>query len=112
MNKLKNILNKRLGFMGLLVALLWIKTVIAYYSDFSLGVSDPLQHFILIINPIATAVILLSIALYINRPKISYIVMGFIYLLESALLYGNILYYREFSDFLSFITFSGAAKLS
>ncbi|ATO46841.1 hypothetical protein C5L30_000725 [Companilactobacillus farciminis] len=112
MNKLKNILNKRLGFMGLLVALLWIKTVIAYYSDFSLGVSDPLQHFILIINPIATAVILLSIALYINRPKISYIVMGFIYLLESALLYGNILYYREFSDFLSFNTIAGAAKVS
>lgn len=112
MNKLKNILNKRLGFMALLVALLWIKTIIAYYCDFSLGVSDPLQHFILIINPIATAVILLSIALYINRSKISYIVMGFIYVLESALLYGNILYYREFSDFLSFNTIAGAAKVS
>ncbi|WP_119318282.1 LTA synthase family protein [Companilactobacillus formosensis] len=112
MNKLKNILNKRLGFMALLVALLWIKTIIAYYCDFSLGVSDPLQHFILIINPIATAVILLSIALYINRSKISYIVMGFIYLLESALLYGNILYYREFSDFLSFNTIAGATKVS
>ncbi|CAJ1180183.1 LTA synthase family protein [Companilactobacillus nantensis] len=112
MNKLKNILDKRLGFMGLLIFFLWIKTVIAYYVDFSLGVSDPLQHLILIINPIATAVILLSIALYINRPKISYIVMGVIYVLESALLYGNILYYREFSDFLSFNTIAGVSKVS
>ncbi|MGQ2375699.1 LTA synthase family protein [Companilactobacillus zhachilii] len=112
MNKLKNILDKRLGFMGLLIFFLWIKTVIAYYADFSLGVSDPLQHLILIINPIATAVILLSIALYINRPKISYIVMGVIYVLESALLYGNILYYREFSDFLSFNTIAGVSKVS
>ncbi|KRN99041.1 LTA synthase family protein [Companilactobacillus kimchiensis] len=112
MNKFKNILNKRLGFMALLIFALWIKTVIAYYLDFSLGVSDPLQHLILIINPIATTLILLSIALYINNPKISYIVMGVIYLLESALLYGNILYFREFSDFLSFNTIAGASKVS
>lgn len=112
MNKLKSFLSKRLGFMTMLVGFLWIKTIIAYYTDFSLGVSDPLQHLILIINPIATAVILLSVALYITRSKISYIVMGIIYILESALLYGNILYYREFSDFLSFNTIAGASKVS
>ncbi|MQS76444.1 LTA synthase family protein [Companilactobacillus halodurans] len=112
MNKLKHLLSKRLGFMSFLIALLWVKTVIAYYVDFSLGASDPLQHLILIINPIATTLILLSIALYINRPKLSYIIMGIIYVLESALLYGNILYYREFSDFLSFNTIAGASKVS
>lgn len=112
MNKLKTFLSKRLGFMTLLVFALWIKTVIAYYADFSLGVSDPLQHLILIINPVATAVILLSIALYATKSKLSYILMGVIYVLESALLYGNILYYREFSDFLSFNTIAGASKVS
>ncbi|WP_334333322.1 MULTISPECIES: LTA synthase family protein [unclassified Companilactobacillus] len=112
MNKLKNFLSKRLGFLTLLVVTLWLKTIIAYYVDFSLGVTDPLQHSILIINPIATAIILLSIALYVNRARISYIVMGVIYVLESALLYGNVLYYREFSDFLSFNTIAGASKVS
>jgi len=112
MNKLKIFLSKRLGFMTLLVFTLWLKTIIAYYVDFSLGVADPLQHMILIFNPIATTVILLSIALYITRAKISYIVMGVIYVLESALLYGNVLYYREFSDFLSFNTIAGASKVS
>ncbi|WP_010624115.1 LTA synthase family protein [Companilactobacillus versmoldensis] len=112
MRKIQNFLNKRLGFMTLLIFFLWIKTVIAYYIDFSLGVADPIQHFILIINPIATSVLLLGFALYINRAKISYIVMGLIYFLESALLYGNILYYREFTDFLSFNTIAGAGKVS
>ena len=69
MNKLKTFLSKRLGFMTLLVFALWIKTVIAYYADVALGVSDPLQHLILIINPIATAVILFSF-----HPNTTYIV--------------------------------------
>lgn len=112
MNKLKKFLNKRAGFMTMLVVFLWIKTVIAYYLDFNLGVADPIQHFILLINPFATSIILLGLALYINRPKVSYIVMGIIYLLESALLYGNILYYRQFTDFLSVNTITGAGKVS
>ncbi|WP_125707810.1 LTA synthase family protein [Companilactobacillus zhongbaensis] len=112
MNKLKKFLNKRAGFMTMLVVFLWIKTIIAYYLDFNLGVADPIQHFILLINPFATSIILLGLALYINRPKVSYIVMGIIYLLESALLYGNILYYRQFTDFLSVNTITGAGKVS
>lgn len=112
MNKLKKFLNKRAGFMTMLVVFLWIKTVIAYYLDFNLGVADPIQHFILLINPFATSIILLGLALYINRPKVSYIVMGIIYLMESALLYGNILYYRQFTDFLSVNTITGAGKVS
>ncbi|WP_125712888.1 LTA synthase family protein [Companilactobacillus kedongensis] len=112
MNKIKKFLNKRLGFMTLLIIFLWIKSVIAYYIDFSLGATDPLQHLIMIINPIATAVILLSLALYINKTLISYIVMGIVYILETILLYANILYYREFSDFISFNTIMGVSKVS
>lgn len=112
MNRLKQFLSKRLGFLTLLVFTLWLKTIIAYYTDFSLGATDPLQHAILIFNPIATAVILLSVSLYVTRSRISYIVMGVIYVLESALLYGNVLYYRELSDFLSFNTITSASKVS
>lgn len=112
MNNLKKFLNKRVGFMTMLIVFLWIKTIIAYYLDFKLGVADPIQHFILWINPFATSIILLGLALYISRPKISYIVMGIIYVIESALLYGNILYYRQFTDFLSVNTITGAGKVS
>ncbi|MQS45461.1 LTA synthase family protein [Companilactobacillus mishanensis] len=112
MNNIKKFLNTRLGFMTMLIVFLWIKSIIAYYVDFSLGIADVIQHLILVINPIATSVFLLGIALYINKSKVSYIVMGVIYFIESILLYGNILYYREFTDFLSFNTITGVGKVS
>ncbi|WP_034543352.1 LTA synthase family protein [Companilactobacillus nodensis] len=110
--KFKSLVNQRVGFICFLVFLLWIKTVVAYYVDFSLGLNDPLQHIIMIINPIATALILLSIPLYIKRAKISYTIMGLIYLIESIFLYANILYYREFSDFLTSSVILGVGKVS
>ncbi|WP_334330032.1 LTA synthase family protein [Companilactobacillus sp. HBUAS59699] len=110
--KFKSLVNRRLGFVCFLVFLLWTKTVIAYYSDFSLGLNDPLQHLIMIINPIATALILLSIPLYIKRTQISYIIMSLIYLIEPIFLYANILYYREFSDFLTSSVIFGVGKVS
>ena len=63
--------NKRLGFFGLLVVLMWIKNMLAYTLDFHLSLENALQHFILIINPIATTLLLLSVGLYVRRKKAS-----------------------------------------
>jgi len=79
MKKIQSILNSRLGFMTFLIVCLWLKTVVAYYLDFSLSVENLLQHFFLIVNPLATIVFLMSLALYINKAKLSYIVMGIIF---------------------------------
>ncbi|MGO3380698.1 MAG: hypothetical protein ACTIMD_02380, partial [Loigolactobacillus coryniformis] len=49
--------NSRLGFFGLVVILFWLKTLLAYTLDFSLGVSGIYQYFILLINPLATTLI-------------------------------------------------------
>lgn len=54
MNKTKSLLNTRLGFFTLSVIFFWAKTYYGYQADFSLGVTGPLQQFILIINPIET----------------------------------------------------------
>src|SRR5699024_1448160 len=63
-----------------------------------------LQTFILWINPLATSVIFLSLALYAKNDKKSYRSMLLIYFLMSLLLYANILYYREFADFMTLST--------
>ncbi|WP_010078194.1 LTA synthase family protein [Liquorilactobacillus mali] len=52
------------------------------------------------LNPLPFGLLLLGIALYF-RGKKSYWIMMIIDLLASLLLFANILYYREFSDFLS-----------
>lgn len=107
-----NFLNTRLGFFSLLVVLLWAKNILAYFTEFNLGIDHPIQYFILLINPIATTLFLLSIALYVRRTKASYITMLFIYLVTTILLFANVAYYREFTDFITINTMLGVGKVS
>ncbi|GEK28305.1 LTA synthase family protein [Furfurilactobacillus siliginis] len=93
-------LNTTLGFFVLVTALFWLKTYIAYRTKFTLGVETPIQQFILALNPLPTALLLFGIALYF-RGKLAYWLMLIIDALQSIWLFANILYYREFSDFLS-----------
>ncbi len=78
----------------------WIKTYWTYQTKFNLGVTGGVQEAILMLNPLPFGLLLLGIALYF-RGKKSYWIMMIIDLLASLLLFANILYYREFSDFLS-----------
>lgn len=96
--------NKRLSVFLLAILFYWVKTMMAYYTEFSLGVDGWAQTFILWLNPFATSIILLSLGLYFKDNKKSMYSMLIIYFLMSALLYANIVYYREFSDFLTLST--------
>lgn len=96
--------NKRISVFILAVLFYWIKTMVAYYTAFSLGVTGPTQTFILWINPFATSIILLSIGLYNKNERKSFTTMLVIYFLMSVLLYANVVYYREFADFLTLST--------
>lgn len=110
--KLKQLLSKRLGFFTFAVILFWLKTYLVYQTEFHLGVEGLMQEFILLINPIATTVFLFSIALYFSKSKKAYTALIVVYFLTSILLYANVLYYREFSDFLTISTILGAGKVS
>ncbi|MFS7206781.1 LTA synthase family protein [Carnobacterium divergens] len=112
MNKINSLLNTRLGFFTLSVIFFWAKTYYGYQADFSLGVTGPLQQFILIINPIATTLFIFSIALYFKKPKSAYIALFVLYFLTSALIYANVIYYREFTDFLTVNTMLGVKSVS
>ncbi|MGY3765147.1 LTA synthase family protein [Vagococcus vulneris] len=111
-NYKKNWLNTRLGFFALLAVLFWIKTAIAYTTEFNLGIENGFQQFIMYINPIATTIFLFSAALYIRSPKKSYIALLAIYFFTTLLLFSNVVYYREFTDFITVNTMLGAGKVS
>jgi len=112
MNRIKSLLNKRIGFFIFALVLFWIKTYVAYLIEFDLGVNGLFQQFILLINPLPSAVIFLSLALYFKGSKKSYIAMFVIYFLISLWLFANILYYREFSDFITASIAMGAGGLT
>ena len=105
-------MNARFGFFLLLTLLLWGKSVFAYFIDFDLRLDNALQIFILLINPIATTMLFLSIFLFIRRTRAAYVTGYLIYLLLSVLLFANVVYYQEFTDFLTIDTILGAGKVA
>ncbi|WAM38257.1 LTA synthase family protein [Leuconostoc pseudomesenteroides] len=87
-------------FFILNVMLVWLKMFAEYHMNFNLGAEGATQQFLLFLNPIPTAIIFISIALYF-RGALSYWLAIIFNLIQSAWLFANMLYYREFSDFLS-----------
>lgn len=111
LQKVRSGLNTRLGFFILTVVLFAIKNFWAYENKFTLGATGSVQQFLLFFNAFPGAIILIGIALYF-RGRLSYWLMIFVNAVLSTWLFANILYYREFSDFITYnlITGSGATS--
>lgn len=105
-------LNTRFGFFILLVLLSWFTNLFAYFTTFNLKLESAYQVFILCINPIATTTLLLSLALYIKNSKTSYTLMMIISILMNILLFSNVVYYREFSDFITVNSILGVGDVA
>ncbi|MQS75788.1 LTA synthase family protein [Lactobacillus halodurans] len=108
---ISNFLNTRLGFVILAVFLYTLKTIYAYENKFNLGVKGSIQTFLMIINPIPIMLLLFGIALYMKGRK-SYIFLLIVDFLDTVWLFSNILYYREFSDFLTMVLIKGSGSVS
>ena len=91
----------KLGFFTIVLTLFWLKTYFIYLTKFNLGAVGPMQQFLLLLNPIPAGMLLLGIGLFFKGRK-SYWIIVIIDFLLTLWLFSNILYYREFSNFLSF----------
>jgi len=103
LSKKDNLLNNFLGIYLLAVLMLWIKTYITQTTQFDLGVEGFLQQFLLLINPLGSALLFLGIS-FLFRGKRKYTSLVVVYTLMSILLYSNVVYYRFFSDFITLPT--------
>lgn len=109
-SRILNFFNTRLGFFFLVVILFCVKTYIIYQTKFTLGAKGGMQQFLLVVNPIPAALLTLGIALYFSG-RLSYWLMMLIDFLESIWIFANIVYYREFSDFLSMGIIKGSGNV-
>lgn len=94
------LISTKLGFFTIVLITFWLKTYVIYLTKFNLGAVGAMQNFLLFINPLPTALLLLGIGLFFKGRK-SYWIIIVIDLVLSTWLFANILYYREFSNFLS-----------
>ncbi len=102
-SKKDDLLNNFLGIYLLAVLMLWIKTYITQRSQFELGVEGPLQQFLLLINPLGSALLFLGFS-FLFKGKKKYTSLVVVYTLMSILLYANVVYYRFFTDFITLPT--------
>lgn len=112
MKKLSKFVDTRIGFFVLLVVLFWFKTLFAYFTDFKLGAEGFFQYLILIFNPVATTALIYSIAFYFKRARFFYPVIMGLDIANTLLLYLNVIYYREFTDFMTIATMTGYSKVN
>ncbi|MFO3702254.1 polyglycerol-phosphate lipoteichoic acid synthase LtaS [Staphylococcus felis] len=97
---------KKIGiftFFLLMVLTIALKTYFAYYVDLSLGVKGLTQNLILLLNPYSLVALILSVFLFFKERKAYWFMFigGF---LITFLLYANVVYFRFFSDFITFST--------
>ncbi|EHN58459.1 LTA synthase family protein [Oenococcus kitaharae] len=103
----------RAAFLWLLTLFFWAKTLLAYFSDFAgLGAADPFQFFIMIINPLATMIIIFSLVSFIKHKLPFYITALSVDALLTLLLYINCIYYREMTSFVSVNVMLGYSKVN
>ncbi|WP_153721103.1 LTA synthase family protein [Sporosarcina cascadiensis] len=102
-SKKDDLMNNFLGIYAAAVLMLWMKTYITQLSQFELGVEGPFQHFLLLLNPLGSALLFLGIS-FLFRGKKKYTALVVVYLLMSVLLYANVVYYRFFTDFITLPT--------
>lgn len=116
MKKLIDIIKKnyqtRIGFIVLLLLSYWTKSLWAYFVDFHLDLSSLFQYLIAIFNPIPLAFLLLGLALYIKNTKLFYGIAITIYLVLFLWLFSNVVYYREFADYISVSTMMATSSVS
>lgn len=79
----------------------WIKTYITYQSSFDMEIDNSMQQFILLINPLAFLLFIYGISLFFKTAKRRnrYLITTSVIL--SILVYGNVVFYRFFNDFIT-----------
>lgn len=112
MKKLSKFVDTRIGFFTLLVVLFWLKILFAYFTDFKLGAEGIFQYLILLINPLPITALIYSIAFYFKRSRFFYPVLMGLDIANTLLLYLNVIYYREFTDFMTIATMTGYSKVN
>lgn len=112
LKRLVEALNTRVGLVWIMVFLIWLKTLMAYFYAFKqLHSVTTADYLLMLLNPIGFTAIFLSLTLFIKRRQLFYLAFSILSVLGSLLVYGNVVYFREFSDFLTINTMVGGAGM-
>ena len=97
---MKDFNSSKMRFFAIAALFIWIKSYVIYLVEFNLDIQNILQHFLLLINPISSTLIFLSIALFARGKRVGAYILT-VHIFMSFLLYANVVYYRFNTDFIT-----------
>lgn len=90
----------------------WLKAIITYFTKFQLGIDTPLQVLLAVINPIGATLLLLCLPFFIRKEKKFVVVFNLLNIVNTLWLFSNVVYFREFSDFIAVDTLLKVGSVS
>ncbi|MEK5390420.1 LTA synthase family protein [Margalitia sp. FSL K6-0131] len=87
-------------FYIIAVAFLTIKTILVYFCEFDLRGKSMMEMLLLFLNPIGSVALFLGISFFFSK-KIRIVCMLIVYTVLTGILFGNILYYRFYIDYVT-----------
>jgi len=87
-------------FYIIAVTFLTIKTILVYFCEFDLRGETIMEMLLLFLNPIGSIAFLLGISFFFSK-KIRIVFMLIVYTVLTGILFGNILYYRFYIDYVT-----------
>ncbi|MDQ0430051.1 phosphoglycerol transferase MdoB-like AlkP superfamily enzyme [Planomicrobium stackebrandtii] len=89
------------SILAIAIIATWLKTYIVYKTSFSITIDNLLQEFILFINPLSMLLFIYGISLFFKSEKSKNRYLIAVAIVTSIILYGNVAFYRFFSDFIT-----------
>ena len=86
--------------LGIAILSLWIKTVVVSLIGFNLQIESFLDLLLIVFNPVGSLMLLIGFSFYFFKrvkPFLLVLIMG----IATGLLYGDLLYFRFYSDFVT-----------
>src|SRR5699024_12224737 len=97
---MKDFNSSKMIFFAIAALFIWIKSYVIYLVEFNLDIQNILQHFLLLINPISSTLIFLSIALFPRGKRVEAFILT-VHIFMCFLLYAYVFYYRFNTDFIT-----------
>ena len=104
--------NKRFLLVIFFVLSYWLKASTTYFLEFSLGISGFYQILLALLNPIPFTLLLLSLPLLLRNGKLFILTLNTVNLFNTLWLFTNVVYFKEFSDFITIDTLMKLSSVS
>ncbi|WP_087971675.1 LTA synthase family protein [Oceanobacillus rekensis] len=86
----------------MIAALLFgLKTYIVYRFMFNIELENPMQEFILLVNPFVSAFLIFAISVWFNKTSRQMKFIRYVTLFLTLIVFANLVFYRQFTDFIT-----------